>query len=548
MEIKLAKTAGFCMGVRRAVDMVLEIAQHKGKENVFTYGPLIHNPQTVELLKKRGIVPIDTIDDIEESDGKATIIIRAHGVSPQERAKIKEKGLRIIDATCPKVAHVQAIIKKHSRLDYAVLIVGDGDHPEVNSLLGYSNGKGFIIGDIKDINALPDLDKVCVVAQTTQSVDDYERIIQKIRDKYPNAVVFNTICDSTEKRQAEVKELSAEMDAIFIVGGRNSANTRRLARLSEEQGTPTYYIETADELETVPIEKYEKIGISAGASTPNWIIERIIDELSSHKQGKNRREGLLLRFWLFAVRTDIYSALGAGCLSFSAMLMQKLDVNVFHALTAALYVYAMHTLNRFINRKKESVIGSFREYAFLRHEALFVVIASLAILTALILAYVAGTGPFVLLLSISVLGILYNMKLLPDHWRINSLKDLPGSKNVSMALAWACVVAVVPQLEISATLTAGMTVAFLFTFLVVFIRSAMSDMLDIQGDSLIGRETIPVLIGKEKTQTLLRSLSFLILAVLLAAPLAGWTSSLSYVLITCIFYIWICFYLCDRKA
>lgn len=206
------------MGVRRAVDIVLDIAQHKGKENIYTYGPLIHNPQTIELLKKRGIMPISHIDEIEAGETKTTIIIRVDGISPQEKAKIKEKGIRIIDATCPRVAHVQAIIKKHAKLDYGILIVGDGDHPEVNSLLGYSYGKGFIIGGIADCDKLANLDKVCVVAQTTQSVDEYAHIIHKIKEKYPDAVIFNTICDSTEKRQTEVKELAAEMDAMFIVG------------------------------------------------------------------------------------------------------------------------------------------------------------------------------------------------------------------------------------------------------------------------------------------------------------------------------------------
>ncbi|MBN1381103.1 MAG: 4-hydroxy-3-methylbut-2-enyl diphosphate reductase [Deltaproteobacteria bacterium] len=549
MEIRLARTAGFCMGVRRAVDLVLDIAQHKGKESIYTYGPLIHNPQTIELLKKRGIMPIDHIDDIEASDNNAaTIIIRAHGISPQEREKIKENGIRIIDATCPKVAHVQAIIKKHAQLNYAVLIVGDAGHPEVNSLHGYSYGKGFIIGNIDDCDKLPQLDKVCVVAQTTQSVDDYARIIQKIKDRYPQAVIFNTICDSTEKRQSEVKRLAGRMDAMFIVGGRNSANTKRLVTLSEEQGTPTYHIETADELNELDIKKYDKIGISAGASTPNWIIERIMDQLSSYSQSKNHRLGIILRSWQFCVRTDIYSAVGAGCLSFSSMLLQQLDVNIFHILTSALYVYAMHTFNRFINLKRRSIIGSFREYAFGRHEKVYVLAAVIAIFIALALAFLAGPGPFLLLLAISISGVLYNTKLLPDRWRIKSVKDLPGSKNVSMALAWACVVAVVPQLEMGFIVTAGMIVAFLFAFFVVFIRSALSDMLDIQGDSLIGRETIPVLIGKKQTQKLLWGISFFTLAMLMIAHSAGWTSSLSYALITCIFYVWICFYLCDRRA
>jgi 4-hydroxy-3-methylbut-2-enyl diphosphate reductase len=138
MGVKLARNAGFCMGVKRAMDIVLDIARHMGDEEVYTYGPLIHNPQTMGLLKKRGITPLDRIDDIE----KGTVIIRAHGISPQERGNIKAKGIKIIDATCPKVANVQSIIKKHATQDYAILIVGDREHPEVKGLLGYAQGKG----------------------------------------------------------------------------------------------------------------------------------------------------------------------------------------------------------------------------------------------------------------------------------------------------------------------------------------------------------------------------------------------------------------------
>jgi (E)-4-hydroxy-3-methyl-but-2-enyl pyrophosphate reductase len=233
MGVKLASTAGFCMGVKRAVDVVLDIARNKGDEKVYTYGPLIHNPQTVELLKKRGIIPISHIDEIEEG----TIVVRAHGISPQEREKIKEKGLKIFDATCPRVARVQSIIKKHSSIGYTVIIVGDKEHPEVAGLLGYAYGNGVVVGSKDEVNALPPFNKVCVVAQTTQNSDQYGEIVERLREKFSDVVVFNTICDSTEKMQAEIKDLSAEMDGIIIVGGKNSANTRRLVMTAKQKGT-----------------------------------------------------------------------------------------------------------------------------------------------------------------------------------------------------------------------------------------------------------------------------------------------------------------------
>ncbi len=547
MGVKLAKTAGVCMGVKRAVDMVIEMARHKGTETIYTYGPLIHNPQTVELLRKRGVVPIGGIEGTDCAPAGAAIVIRAHGVSPAERKRIKAKGFRIIDATCPKVAHVQAIIRKHASAGYTVLIAGDREHPEVNGLLGFAGASGIVIGSTAEVANLPDLPKVCVVAQTTQSLEEYAAIVGRVRERFPAAVVFDTICDSTEKRQTEIKELAAETDAVFIVGGRNSANTRRLAELAKLQGKPAFHIETAAELDGIDIEPYRRIGVSAGASTPNWIIDQVVDSLTAREGKREEFIRVLFRMWVFAVRTDIYSAAGAGCLSVAAMLLQGLPVRPLHILTASLYVYAMHILNRFINRKASS-ISSFREESYLLHEKVYVSLAVLSTVVALGAAFIAGPAPFILLFLISLFGILYNTRLLPGRWRFQSLKDIPGSKNITVAIAWAAVTALLPWIETGREITGGLLVSFVFVAGIVFIRSALSDILDIQSDRLFGRETIPVLIGEGRTLTLLQAVSALLFLLLVAAAPAGWTSSLSFVLLTSVFYIWICFKLYDRRS
>jgi len=275
IKIKLARTAGFCMGVRRAIEIALSMAQNKGTEEVYTYGPLIHNPQAVEFLSEKGIKPVDSLEKIE----KGSVIIRAHGISPEEREKLEKSGMKIIDATCPKVKHVQSIIRRHALEDYEILIIGDREHPEVEGLLGYANGNGFVIGSLDDLKSLPDFKKLCIVAQTTQNKDEYIKLAREVAEKNPGCLVFKTICDSTERRQAEIKELAAEMDAIFIVGGRNSANTNRLAKVAESCGKPTFHIETASEIRNIPVQRFNSIGISAGASTPKWIIREIMEEL-----------------------------------------------------------------------------------------------------------------------------------------------------------------------------------------------------------------------------------------------------------------------------
>ena len=547
MAIKLAKTAGFCMGVKRAVDVVLDMAGHQSGEAIYTYGPLIHNPQMVELLRKRGIIPIRSLDEIDCAPAGAAMVIRAHGISPAERRKIKEKGFRIIDATCPKVAHVQAIIRKHVAAGFTVLIAGDWEHPEVNGLLGFAGEAGIVLGVPGDVDRLPALPKVCVVAQTTQSLEDYAAIVRRVKERFPEAVIFDTICDSTETRQAEIKALAAGTDAVFIVGGRNSANTRRLAELAKLQGKPAFHIETSDELQGIDIEPYRRIGVSAGASTPNWIIDRVVDHLTGHLGKREELLRHLFKIWVFAVRTDIYSAAGAGCLSFAAMLLQGLPVNPLPILTASLYVYAMHVLNRFINRKASS-ISSFREESYLLHENIHVTLAVLSMILALSASFAAGTAPFILLFVISLSGVLYNTRILPPGWRFQSLKDIPGSKNIATAIAWAAVAALLPWIEAGPTPTPGVVTAFFFIAGIVFIRSALSDILDIQSDRLIGRETLPVLIGEGKTLILLQGISGLLFVLLCAAPSAGWSTSLSFFLLTCVFYIWICFKLYDRRS
>jgi len=545
MGVKLAETAGFCMGVKRAVDIVLDVAHDKGDQKIYTYGPLIHNPQTVELLEKRGVIPVESIDDVHEG----TIIIRAHGISLDERQKLKEKGMKIIDATCPKVARVQSIIKKHASQGYTVIIAGDKDHPEVVGLLGYAQGRGVVVSDGDDIDRLSDFDKVCVVAQTTQNIKEYEEIIRRIKKKYPTTIVFDTVCDSTEKRQTEIRTLAHEMDAMVVVGGKNSANTRRLAEISRESGIPTFHIETADELKQAQINGYNNVGISAGASTPNWIIDGVIDYIAQYREEKGqKRVGSLYKLWLFTVKTDIYSSIGAGCLSLVGTFVQGLSFTIFNVLMASSYVFAMHTINRVQDKYVGRIRGSFREETYVRYKKVFVAVGVSSLLLSLVLAFISGVAPFLLLLFISVLGMFYNIEVFPRSWRFTKLGDLPGSKTVFVALAWAIVTVVVPQSRVSLVITPEMVTAFLFIFTVVFVKSSLSDMLEIQSDRFVGRETIPVVIGEKKTKELLIIISLIVGMILVASVVAGYASPLNIVLLISIFYVWICIKLCDMRT
>ena len=274
----------------------------------------------------------------------------------------------------------------------------------------------------------------------------------------------------------------------------------------------------------------------------------MIDKITEAKGRKFKIPGSLFNVWLWAIKTDLYSAIGAGCLCLACMLLQSIPLNISSPAVASFFVYAMHVINRLVSRKPGGVLDSFREETYVKHEKVYFLAAVLSLFAALLLAFKDGWRPFSILFFVSLTGVLYSMKILPAGWYFQSLKGLPGSKNIFMAMAWGIVTAILPMLNNDSAVSAGLAVAFIFAFGIVFIRSAMSDILEIQSDKLIGRETIPVLIGKEHTKTVLKIISLILLAILFIAYSTGWTSSLSLILSACILYIWICFQLCDRRS
>jgi (E)-4-hydroxy-3-methyl-but-2-enyl pyrophosphate reductase len=283
VKILVAKTAGFCWGVSRAIDLVMKAAD-EGQGPIYTDGALIHNPQVLKVLESSNVHVSSDITNIDDG----TIAIRAHGITPERRQELKDKGLKIVDATCPHVGGIQGVVKQHAIQGYSIVIVGERGHPEVIGLLGFTQGRGYLIDQDEDIEKLPPLppDKVCIVAQSTQSRARLLEVTEKIQSRYPEALMFDTLCDVTSDRQDEVLEMARMVDLMIVVGGKNSGNTQRMADLSREAGIKTYHIETEDELSLEDIQGHEVIGLTAGASTPDWMIQRVhkrIEELSQQE-------------------------------------------------------------------------------------------------------------------------------------------------------------------------------------------------------------------------------------------------------------------------
>jgi 4-hydroxy-3-methylbut-2-enyl diphosphate reductase len=270
MKIILAKRAGFCFGVKRATQMAFEAAGMDKK--TFTLGPIIHSPQVVKKLEEMGVRALKNLDSMESG----TIIIRSHGVASHEIAEAMHKKLEIVDATCPFVKKAQEHVKSLSETGYGVVVVGDADHPEVQGIVSYGGDKVFVVGSGDEVKKLPIMNKIGVVAQTTQSFENLKNVVSECLQRGGEIRVFNTICDATAVRQEEAKELARQVDCMLVVGGFNSANTRRLAEVCAELQPRTHHIETAAEIDPSWFEGVATVGVTAGASTPKWIIDEVM--------------------------------------------------------------------------------------------------------------------------------------------------------------------------------------------------------------------------------------------------------------------------------
>lgn len=534
------------MGVRRAMNIVLDTANKKDGK-IYTYGPLVHNPQAVEMLKQKGV---EILSDGASSE--ATVILRAHGVAPEERKRLKDAGHYLSDATCPHVARAHAIIKKEIRNGYKAIIVGDKGHAEVNGLLGYAGGEGFVVENIADVENLPEIEKACVVAQTTQDRKMFNGIVAKIRNKINDIRVFDTICDSTSMRQKEVLELADEVDAMVIVGGKNSANTRRLYEISHATGLPSFHIEDEDELYQLGLEQYENIGVMAGASTPNWVINKVIDRIKLLL--KKRKSGLyrfLATIGNFMLESTLYLSLCAVSMCYASLVFQGIKPSATILSIAFLYVFAVHIFNRYNERLKDEFSDPARTRFFRDYGKALIIAATLASAAALYLSYYLGKIDFILLLFSYLMGVLYTIRIVPDRLHIlikyKRLKDIPGSKDFLVSFAWAWVIVLIPMLSMEKYFSYKSMSILVFVLSTVFIRSVVFDIVSIEGDRIVGRETIPILIGQKRTQIMLFILSVIIGIFMFLSALFHLVPGLGYYLILSPVYMVVCLYFFQKR-
>jgi len=517
MKIVVAKTAGFCMGVRRAVDMVLD-ASNLSREPIYTYGPLIHNPQVLAMLEEKKIFRIDKIPE----KGSGVVLIRAHGVPPEDEKALKDAGFNVINATCPRVVRVQVIINEYARKGYSTIIIGDEKHPEVVGLLGYAKGKGHTITSMKQLCALPRFESAVIVAQTTQNTAFYDEIKAWCKTNVPHYKIFDTICGSTEKRQAEIRKLAGENDAVIVVGGRQSGNTKRLAQIASGAGKFVTQIEEVSQIDYGKLSFAGSVAITAGASTPNWIINEAYRKIENSLQHQHVVKAFLFFIRDFLLKTNIMAAAGAGFLTYACSMLQGIARDFHHALIATLYVLSMQILNNLFTIKSDKYNHPQRAVFYKKNYFYLWALAILSGSTGLYLSFRTGILSFFVLLVMSLLGLSYNLKIFSlksKKGTIARIKDIPGSKTILITIAWGTVTCLLPAMTNQSDLMAVIMVC-LFAMGLVFARTSFFDVLAIQGDRITGKETLPILLGEKRSfeiiqYVLLVDMGIIILTILM---------------------------------
>ena len=281
MKIRKAVHAGYCWGVERALDIVTETAAAHPGETVRTLGPIIHNPHVVQSLEEQGVQSVNELDEM----ANGTVIIRTHGVPPETYEQAKAKGLNVVDATCPLVTLVQNKAKQLVQEGYHLVIFGNPRHPEVIGTIGHAGGKATVIEHPEDVETVHLAKRVGVVVQTTQETELLAALLAHLAPRCKEVKIFNTICNPTIERQEAARELARDVDVVIVVGGKNSSNTRHLAEVCREEGATAYHIEDATELDPSWIKGVANVGITAGASTPGWLMDQVIDRIEELEAG-----------------------------------------------------------------------------------------------------------------------------------------------------------------------------------------------------------------------------------------------------------------------
>jgi len=517
MSVTVARTAGFCWGVRRAVDKVVyEIKKGRGPFRV--YGPLVHNPQVLEALSERGVLCSDSPWDIQGG----TLFLRTHGVTREERARLQGLPVNLRDLTCPKVGRALAIAGARASEGCDVLILGDSGHQEVKAILSCTGGKGIVIDGPPDVDALPDLSRPFLISQTTQSTENYRLTFEKLRERWPTCESENTICGSTESRQAELRLLMEKADCVVVVGGQRSANTARLAAIAGESGLPVFLVENENQLPAEGIRKFRRVLLTAGASTPGWSIRRVRARLLEI-QGAGRVSGLLPSLFRSLVYSGVQVPLAAVFIGLAQQEVLGGAGWLGASLCAGLLLWAFTGISAVLGSRNLEITSQERQEFMKRHSGILFPIYAAAALGATVLSFSLGGWWIPSVLGAVVLFFFYCLPLTRKPFIPHGFWSIPGSREALFTLGWGFFLSLLPALTL--THSGGAFSMFLWPLALMalfFARSLFVDLVDLQGDALLGMDTLPLNLGGKRC----RSLLLFCCAFASAVQVAGWATGL----------------------
>ncbi len=481
------------MGVRNAVLRIVDEI-NSSEDEILVYGSLIHNPQTVSALEKRGLKTIHNLDDIENRQ----VVIRTHGIPGDEYELIRERALKTINLTCPRVARVQGLIKKYSKNGYYTIIIGDKDHAEVIGLQSYAESGFHIVQREEDVNTIPDADKYLVISQTTIEREFFDRMVDIIGVTFKNVEIIDTICDSTKNRQDDVLcGIDENITKLIVVGGLNSANTNRLAKIGRDNNIPTYHIETDKELSPDDFSENDTVLVTAGASTPGWIINNVLERMFSIKFKKSNVVINSLKLFLeFIVRTNIFSAFASFVMTHIAQRYAGFEPEINLSLLSFLYIFSMISVNNYFDREFLKASHSYKYEIYEKYGIFLFVLSLISMGVSIFLSAEYGWLPIAVLLVSYGIGLIYSTKILRTLF---SMINLPAVKNVyhsktATDLGWLVPIVLLPWLHFQEHALLFTTIGAFF-FVLISLRHALLDMIALQGDLILGRVTLPIWMG-----------------------------------------------------
>ena len=523
MKIKLAEVLGYCLGVRRAMDTAFTCLSSRDGA-VFSHGELIHNPPALELLASKGL-------SLWNGEMEGSIIVRAHGLPPEELEALKKSPLTVHDATCPRVRRVQKLIAREAAAGKMVLIWGKAEHPEVIGLLGHAGPRGRVLAGPAEVAALPEAEEVLLVAQTTQDLSKWPEVVAAVQTRWPQAAIRNTICEATELRQRSLARLAGEVDALVIVGGKSSSNTARLAEIGRQAGRPTFLVESVADLNPADLAGAAIVGVGAGASTSTWQIAQVLQALRAMARSRQDFGSFWARLLRVLVLSGLYAAAGLASLALAAAGLLNSPPDLLSFTFFFFQVTALHLFRDYFQGRGRSQGQALRfndpdRSAFYAKYSL-----PLNVFTLLNAALALGAawlgGPRQLFIALLCwLAALFHLLAPRPKGRPSLGRALLGP--FLLALGWAAVMvlaALPPQTSfwpgwpqaLKAIFAGGAVFGHLFAL------GVMGDVLAAHGDRIFGRPTLPTVFGEKAAKRILQA--FLLIWAL--ALLAGWAAGLA---------------------